>query len=205
MAIAPLGTFIGNTTRVNNALVEEVSCLNNSNGNMLISYSTDGRNHPASIQRIRLNLTRNTAVVSSFGQNMCSCCIQRGMRVNVVFDACTTRSIPPQSNAILVAVQNTSPLPQPPRPPQLPSPAPVTTGRIILIDFNNNYLIMEAPNNRSSQTRFNITNATTFTNRFGFPIRFRSLQTGQIARITHANFQTASIPPQTTAFHVQLL
>ena len=202
MATDPFGTSIGNTSRVNNALVEEVSCLNNANGSMLISYFTDRRNNPASMQRLRLNLNRNTKVVNSSGQSMCLCCIQRGMWVNVLFDSRTTMSIPPQSNAIMVVVQNQLPHPQPPQPPLAPS---VTTGRIVLIDFDNNYLITEAPNNRNNQTRFNITNATTITNRFGIPVRLNRLQTGQIARITHANFQTASIPPQTTAFHIQLL
>ncbi|BCZ30242.1 hypothetical protein CSCING10_014360 [[Clostridium] scindens] len=74
-----------------------------------------------------------------------------------------------------------------------------------MIDFDNNFLITEDPDNSDNQMKFIITNTTTFTSRFGAPIRFSSLWPGQMVRITHANFQTPSIPPQTTAFNVQLI
>ena len=74
----------GNLMRINNAFVEEASCVNNSVGNILISYSVPERNRPDSIQYIRLNLNRNTVILNSFGQSMCICCIQRGMWVNVI-------------------------------------------------------------------------------------------------------------------------
>lgn len=203
MSNNPRGTIItqGNTSRINNAFVEEVSCFNNSTGYILISYAVPERNNTTSIQTLRLNILRNTTILNSFGQNMCVCCLQRGMWVNVVFSSRMTKSFPPQSNAFLIVVRMT---PQrPPSPPQRPSS--VTTGRIVLIDFDNNYLITANPNNINDQTRFNIADTTTFTNRFGAPLRFRDLQPGQIVRITHANIQTPSIPPQTTAFNIQLL
>lgn len=190
------GTMVqqGNTMRINNGFIEEASCFNNSSGFILVSYSVRERNNITSIQTIRLNLNRNTVIVNSNGQNMCLCCLRAGMRINAVFSSRFTRSIPPQANAFLIAVR---------RNPQ-PSPS-VTTGRITLIDFDNNFLYTENPNNRNNQTQFIITNTTTFTNRFGLPIRFRDLWPGQLVRITHANFQTPSIPPQTTAFNVQQL
>lgn len=199
----PRGTIItqGNISRINNAFIEEVSCFNNSTGYILVSYSVPERNNTTSIQTLRLNLLRNTTVLNSFGQSMCVCCLQKGMWVNVIFSARMTKSIPPQSNALVVMVQMT---PQrPPSPPQRPSS--VTTGRIVLIDFDNDYLITANPDNINNQTRFNITNETTFTNRSGTPIRFRNLMPGQMVRVTHANFQTASIPPQTTAFNIRQL
>lgn len=214
----PIGFFfpLGNTMRINNAFVEEASCTNNSNGSILISYQETGSNNITTMQNLRLNISRNTTVLNAFGQNMCICCLQRGMRVNVVAEARTTRSIPPQSNALFIMVQNIFPSrppvqPLPPRPPfpQQPprpqQPSSTTTGRIIQMDFNENYLITANPNNINDQTRFNITNSTTFTNRFGAPIRFSSLQPGQMVRVTHGNFTTFSIPPQTTAFNIQQL
>lgn len=223
----PIGFFfpLGNTMRINNAFVEEASCTDNSNGSILISYPETVSNNMTTVQNLRLNINRNTTVLNAFGQNMCICCLQRGMRVNVVAESRTTRSIPPQSNALFIMVQNIfparppiQPLPprppfpsQPPRPPFPPQPprppqqSATTTGRIIQIDFNENYLITANPNNMSDQTRFNISNSTTFTNRFGAPIRFSSLQPGQMVRVTHGNFSTFSIPPQTTAFNVQQL
>lgn len=197
------GTMIrqGNLMRINNAFVEEASCINNSVGSILVSYSAPERNRPDSIQYIRLNLTGNTVILNSFGQRMCICCLQRGMWVNVIFSSRMTRSIPPQSNAVSVIVQRVSLPPRPPMPPQRPSA--VTTGRIILIDFDNHSIVTENPRNINNQTRFLITNSTTITNQFGLPIRLRDLQPGNMVRVTHANFQTPSVLPQTTAFHIQ--
>lgn len=190
----PRGTLVqqGNIMRISNAFVEEAFCFNNSNGYIVVSYAVRERNNVTSIQNIRLNINRGTTILNTFGQRMCACCIQAGMWVNVVFSARMTRSIPPQANALLIAVQRD----------RQPSTA-TTTGRIILIDFDNHLLYTEDPNNINNQTRFIITNTTSFTNRFGAPIRFSALWPGQMVRVTHANFQTASIPPQTTAFHVQ--
>lgn len=39
----------------------------------------------------------------------------------------------------------------------------------------------------------------------GRNIGIENLRPGQLVRINHANFQTASIPPQTTAFSIQVL
>lgn len=212
MANNQLGTIIqqGSVMRINNAFVEDVSCFNNSNGNILISYSVRARNNINTIQTMQLNLNRGTTVLNSFGQRMCICCIEPGMWVNVVFSARMTRSIPPQANAFLVAVQRNPVQPPRPVPPIRPVPPvrpvpSVTTGRITLIDFDNNFFYTEDPNNRNNQTKFIVTNTTTFTNRFGAPISFNSLWPGQMVRVTHANFMTASIPPQTTAFNVQVI
>ncbi|MCU6736840.1 hypothetical protein [Diplocloster agilis] len=207
--------------RINNAFVEDVSCSNNSTGYIIVSYAVPEGNNTLSIQNIQLNINRNTTILNSFGQRMCSCCIQRGMWVNVAFSSRMTMSIPPQAAAFWVAVQRNPQFPLPPlrpippqrpMPPQRPlpplrpqRPSSETTGRIVLIDFDNNYIITEDPNDRNNQTRFLITNSTSITNRFGAPIRLRNLQPGQMVRITHSNMQTLSIPPQTTAFHIQVI
>lgn len=204
------GTLIqqGNIMRINNGFVEEVSCSSNSNGYIIVSYAVRRRNNITSIENIRLNLTRNTTVINSFGQSMCICCVQRGMWVNVAFSSAMTRSIPPQSNALLVVVQrNISPNrpPSPPNPPVRPQPSVETTGRIVMVDFRNDFFITEDPRNTNNQMKFIITDNTTVTNRFGFPIGFASLRPGQLVRVTHASFQTASIPPQATAFNIQII
>lgn len=106
-------------------------------------------------------------------------------------------------------VQPIPPRPLPPRPPVRPTPpqrpSSTTTGRIARIDFNNRYILLGSANNPNDQTRFNISNATVFTNRFGAPIRFGDLRPGQMVRITHSNAETLSIPPQSAAFRVQVL
>lgn len=210
----PRGILIqqGNFMRIENAFVEEVNCFDTSEGNIVVSYAVR-ENDSTSIQNIQLNLNNRTTVLDASGQNICLCCIQPGSWVNVIFSSRMTRSIPPQANAFLVAIQQNSGLPTPPfrpqrpQPPERPMPQPssVTTGRIVLVDFYNNYFITEAANNANNQTRFNVNDTTTYTNQRGNAIRFQDLQPGQWVRVTHANFQTASIPPQTTAFQVQLL
>ena len=192
----PRGIIIqqGSLMRIDNAFVEESFCGHPSSGYIIVSYSVPEENDAVSIQNLRLNLNQNTVILNTFGQRICTCCIQEGMWVNAVFSARMTRSLPPQSNALVIIVQ---------RRPQAPSS--ITTDRIASVDTANRFLYTGNPNDINSQTRFVITDTTSITNRFGSPIRLNALRPGQLVQITHANFQTASIPPQTTAFRVQLL
>ena len=68
----------------------------------------------------------------------------------------------------------------------------------------NAFLITGNPNDINSQVRYVVSNST-FSDPSGRPITLSSLRPSQRVRITHATTQTASIPPQTIAFHVQLL
>ena len=81
----------------------------------------------------------------------------------------------------------------------------VTIDRIASIDLENSSFYTGNRNDINSQTRFIVNNNTVITDREGNRIRLRNLRPGQLVRINHANFQTASIPPQTTAFSVQVL
>jgi len=53
--------------------------------------------------------------------------------------------------------------------------------------------------------RFVVSQATEILDQTGSSIPLSALQPGQMARIEHANFQTASIPPQTTAYRIQVI
>lgn len=181
----------GNFMRINDAIVEELSC-SGSRRSILISHQPQRTSQP---QTIRLNINQNTVVLNALGQSISPCSLRRGTRIDAVISAAMTRSIPPQANAFIIMVQ---------RPSQVPSSA-VTTGRIASVDVRNRILTTGNPDNINSQTNFVITNSTTITDRSGRPIRLAMLRPGERVRITHANFQTASIPPQTTAFHVQVL
>lgn len=196
MSDDPRGMIIqqGNTMRINNARVEEVSCNNNANGFLLVSYSVPSQRPSDRIQNIRLNVNRNTVILNRLGQRVGLCNIQRGTWINAIFSSSMTRSIPPQANAFLIIIQ------------RQPQNAPLTTtDRIASIDRRNDFLYTGNPNNINSQIRFVITDRTSITDRRGRTVLFRSLRPGQLVRITHANFQTASIPPQTTAFRVEVL
>ena len=190
------GTIIqfGNIMRVDNALVEAVVCYNDFNGYIVISYAVTEANQTVSIQNIRLNINRNTVVLNNFGRMISFCRIQKGMWVNAVFSSRMTRSIPPQANAFLIVAERA---PQP--------PSSVTTGRIASVDPRNGFVYTGNPNDINSQTRFVVSDDTLITDQLGRTIRLNALRPSQLVRITHANFQTASIPPQTTAFSIQLL
>lgn len=197
MSNDPRGTIfeLGGIMRINNALVEEVTCSRVSNRSVLVSYAVPGPNQTTFIQNIRLNVKQNTVILTWLGRPVNLCDIRVGDWVNVVFSSSMTRSIPPQSNAFLIVVQ---------RQPQPAAPL-VTTERIGFIDLPESSIFTGNANNINSQTRFIVTDNTVITNRNGRNIRLSDLRPGQLVRITHANFQTASIPPQTTAFRVQVL
>lgn len=55
------------------------------------------------------------------------------------------------------------------------------------------------------QMRFIVSDSTVMLDRRGNRINLRNLRPGMKVRVEHADFQTASIPPQTTAFRVQVL
>ncbi len=184
----------GNIMRIDNALVEEASQTSRNMGFILVSYAVRAANGMTHIELLRLNINRNTAILNSRGLPMCLCDIRKGMWIDAMFSPIMTRSNPPQTNAFLVVVRR-----------EAPPSRNVITDRIAFIDTNNNFLYTGNPNNINSQMRFVISDNTTILNRNGSTTRLSSLRPGQMVRITHANFQTASIPPQTTAFLVQLI
>jgi hypothetical protein len=53
--------------------------------------------------------------------------------------------------------------------------------------------------------RFNLADNANIIGRNGRQISFSDLNPGMRVRVRHANFMTASIPPQTTAYGVRVL
>jgi len=196
MSNDPRGTIIqqGNIMRIDNALVEEVFCYDNSVGHILISYAVRDADQVTSIQTLRLNTGRNTVILNMFGRRINACQLRKGMWINAVFSSRMTRSIPPQANAFLIIVKRN------PRPQNN-----TTDGRIASVDPRNRFLITGNPDDINSQIRYTISDDTVILNRFGTPIPLRALRPGQMVRITHADFQTASIPPQTAAYRIQII
>lgn len=187
-------SLLGNIMQINNALVEEVVTTNNVTGYIIVSYVDYSANGVASVSHLRLNISRNTAILNLTGGSNCLCDIKEGMWIDTFFSPRMTRSIPPQSNAFLILVRR-----------NVPSSVNMTTTRIISVNTNNNSILTGNPNNPNRQTVFNITNNTLIRNRAGNPIRISNLRPGQMIKVVHANFQTASIPPQTTAFYIQII
>lgn len=184
----------GNMLFVENALVEEVNTRGRTGGYILISYRAWAPNGTETIEQLRLNVSNNTLILNSIGLPMCICDIRRGMWIDALFSPRMTRSIPPQTNAFLIVARR-----------ERGMSVEMTTDRIAGIDTRNSFLYTGNSNDINDQMRFVITDSTVITDRDGMRISLGMLRVGQMVQVTHANFQTASIPPQTTAFHVQVL
>lgn len=81
----------------------------------------------------------------------------------------------------------------------------VTVGRIANIDRRNRSFTVAINNNPSDLIRFNLANNARVFDLCGRQITFSRLFPGLRVRVRHANFMTMSIPPQTTAFDIQVI
>ena len=189
--LPPSQTSNRNVIRVFSALIEEISRDRNTT---LVTISYNNCIGCAS-QRgsVRLVVNQDTAIQDERGRNIRAGELQRGMRVDAVFSSVMTRSIPPQAQAFYMQVVRRG------------NQSETTTGRIIEINSRNNYIMVLRNQNPSSVVRFNITPNTTVLDLFGRRTSLSSLRAGFRVRVEHASFMTASIPPQTTAFTVQVI
>ncbi|WP_313577721.1 hypothetical protein [Lacrimispora sp.] len=184
---------VGSILHIENALVEDVFTSNSRTGYVLVSYAAPGRNEMINIELLQLNVDWDTILVNQFGDSISLCTVRKGMWINAEFSAAMTRSIPPQTKAFRIVAFV-----------QIPAYR-TTTDRIVSVDVVNGFLDIGNPDDETDQMRFVVSRATEILNRNNNPIRFSSLQPGQLVRVEHANFQTASIPPQSTAYRIQLV
>lgn len=211
----PRGTMnrFGNGWRINNALVEEVSAGAGQTGYLIVSYAVRGRDQDlyrdrgqgqgrdrydmTRIELLRLNVNRNTIITNRNGRNINLRRIRPGMYIDAEFSYAMTRSIPPQATAFRIRV--TSRL-------QEPEPRPrVTTAPVVSVDVRNGFLLTGDRRDPNRQIRFVVTDQTQILDRRGRNISLRALSPGQLVQVTHADFMTMSIPPQTNAFRIQVL
>jgi hypothetical protein len=186
-------TKVGSILHIENALVEDVYTSNSRTGYVIVSYATHGRNEMVYIELLQLNVDWDTILINQFGDPISLCAIRRDMWVNAEFSSAMTRSTPPQSKAYRIVAFLPNPLFR------------VTTDRIVSVDVQNGFLNTGNPDDETDQMRFVISRATEILDQNDNPIGISSLQPGQLVRIEHANFQTASIPPQTTAYRIKLI
>ena len=167
--------------------------INPDNYFVTISYKVMDNYCMMKMETITLIVGRDTVIGSQFGQPLNFRELREGMIVDAEFSAVMTRSIPPQSRAfrIIVIDENTG--------------SNFTYETVMDVDTNYGLLYTGNPNDIYSQMRFVITDATSIIDRSGKRISLRDLRPGDYVRVEHAVFQTASIPPQTTAFKVQVL
>lgn len=181
-----------NTIRTRNSVIEEIR-IDRNTGFVTISYGVMGDFNIIHMELVTLIVSNNTIIRDSSGRNMRLTELREGMVVDAEFSSAMTFSIPPQATAYRIIVVNRN------------SGTNTTVGRVLSIDNRNGFLYISYSDSRSNVMRFVITNSTVILDRRGNRISLRDIRQGQKVRVEHATFQTPSIPPQTTAFVVQII
>lgn len=142
---------------------------------------------------VRLVVNQDTVLRDERGRNLRAGELERGMTVDARFSSVMTRSIPPQAQAFFIQVVRRT------------NRTETTVGRILEVNTRNNFILVLRSQNPASAIRFNISPDTVILDLFGRRMRLSSLMPGLRVRVEHGSFMTASIPPQTTAFTVQII
>ncbi|MCM1157786.1 MAG: hypothetical protein NC300_03760 [Bacteroidales bacterium] len=177
--------------RVFSAAIEEITRDRNTTF-VTISYN-DCRGCARPEDLVRLVINRDTIIHDERGRSIPAAQLERGMTVDADFSSAMTRSIPPQAQAFLIRIVKRQ------------RPNETTTGRIVEINTRGNYILTISHLRPSSTIRFNLSPDTVILNSQGRRIRLSMLLPGLRVRVEHAAFMTASIPPQTSAFVIQVL
>lgn len=176
--------------RTRDSIIEEIRIDRNTDY-VTISYGVMGDFNIIHMELVTLVVGNDTVIRDRSGRNMRLSDLREGMVVDAEFSSAMTFSIPPQARACRITVVNRN------------TASNITEGRVLTIE--NDFLYTGNANNLSSQMRFVITNSTAILDRNGNRIHLRNIKPGQRVRVEHATFQTSSIPPQTTAFVVQII
>ena len=177
--------------RISNGTIEEISSERDTTF-VTITYM-EGSGNRRRLQTVRLVVRPRTIILNTNGVPVSPYALRVGMIINASFSSAMTRSIPPQATAYSIRIIRRA------------IPDSVTVGRILEIDRNNMSFTTISNQERSSVIRFNVNENTRYFDRFGRPANFFRLGIGMRVRVVHANFMTASIPPQTTAFEVHMV
>lgn len=182
---------IGFVINVFNAVIENIS-LDHTNSFVTISYDecvrcVNRRN------RVTLIVDDNTQIIDQWGNTVTANRLQRGMNINASFSSVMTKSIPPQSRAFTIQLLDNA------------SSYNTTVGRIANINHADNFMTIITDSGVSPIIRFNIAPDAVVLTPAGRKTGLSSLTPGMRVKITHATFMTLSIPPQTTAYRIQIL
>lgn len=175
--------------RVRNAVIEDIY-FERSTAFVTIRYGDCSRCRE---QRVMLVVNRTTLVTDEQGRSMPPQGLEEGMLVDAVFSQTMTRSIPPQSQAFELQVVNR------------PRNFEISFGRIVEVNTKEHFIVTVSTPNPASAIRFQITPETKILDPLGRNIPLSRLVPGLRVRVEHANFMTASLPPQTTAFEIKVV
>lgn len=180
-----------NVIRVFSALIEDIT---RDRGTVFVTISyTNCAGCSTPSDTVRLVVNQSTDIYDEQGRNIRPNELERGMTIDASFSSAMTRSIPPQAQAFFIRIT------------ERPARSVTTTGRIAEVNTRNNFIIVLTSQNPSSAIRFHILPDTVILDLFGRRIRLSALRPGFRVRVEHASFMTAGIPPQTTAFTVQVI
>lgn len=180
-----------NVIRVFSALIEDIA---RDRGAVFVTISyTNCAGCSTPSDTVRLVVNQSTDIYDEQGRNIRPNELERGMTIDASFSSAMTRSIPPQSQAFFIRIT------------ERPVQSVTTTGRIAEVNARNNFIIVLTSQNPSSAIRFHILPDTVILDLFGRRTRLSALRPGFRVRVEHASFMTAGIPPQTTAFTVQVI
>ena len=182
---------VANTITITNAVIKEIT---RDRGNTLVTvtYMTGPRNRRTE-QTVRLVVGPRTIILNTNGNPVRAAELREGMIINASISSAMTRSIPPQANAFLIRIV------------RAPRAENVVVGNILEIDRRNRSFTTISDRDRSAIIRFNVPQTTRIFDREGRPMDFSRLMPGMRVRVRHADFMTASIPPQTTALEIRVL
>lgn len=174
--------------RVRDAVIEQIT---RERGNTLVTivYGDCAR---CGKQRVTLIVNRSTRILDENGREIPAGDLEVGMTIDAAFSEVMTRSIPPQSQAFRIRVRERQ------------KRVETTFGRILEVNVRNQFILTIRSGNPASIIRFNVTEDTRILDPLGRSISLSRLVPGLPVRVEHANFMTASIPPQTTAFVIQV-
>lgn len=177
--------------RVSNAVIQNIS-YDRDIAYVTIAYNECQRcNSPEKL--VTLIVSSRTILLDENGNMITPEELQTGMVVHATFSSNMTRSMPPQAQAYQIRIASR------------PEVGNVTIGRIINVDSRNQYFLTMSDGNPSTMIRFNVSPNTIVLDSVDRQISFSRLVPGLLVSVQHASFLTASIPPQTTAFVVQIM
>ena len=172
---------------ISNGIIEDITRERN-NTFVTVRYRS-GRNE----MTVRMLVGPRTIIRNMNGRPVSVNALRVGMTINAVVSSAMTRSIPPQSNAFVIEIVRNETRDE------------FTVGRILDIDRRNRSFTTISNVDPSTIIRFNVPDNAMIFDRMGRPIPFSRLNEGMLVWIRHADFMTASIPPQTTAFEIRVL
>jgi len=181
--------------QIKNAIIDEITVNSKNETSVTIMYETlDNRNRV--VDNFMVLLTdKDTKVYNQFGEIIKISALKKGMIVNVEHSLKMTKSAVPQAYAYKISVVKSEDNTQ------------ITESKILNVYTNNkkSYILVGDANDITKQILFILADNATIKNKFNQAISFDDLAIGQKIRVNHSMAMTFSLPPQSTAYSVEVL